>query len=209
MQKGLLSPLALALALAVALGASACNSDCSREGSGTSSASATPHEVVHFQIEPARVDFGTLTLGEPATRTVTVTNPTHNPLVLGVASRLGPCRLSWPAAIPAGGSVQVELSCSWMTAGTVQERLDVTTTDQPKASRPLEIAARIEPLLGFEPNYVDFELDFGERATREVRLIGKLAEAESVKITDTGDDSRICGLAAKAASTWPHSAHRM
>jgi hypothetical protein len=176
------------LALAAVLGASACDFERGREGSGTAKASASTRDAVHFRIEPARVDFGTLTLGETATRAVTVTNRTSTPLVLGTAGTLGPCRWTLPAPVPARGSASAELSCSWMTAGAVGERLDVTATDQPQDHQLIEISAHVEPLLGFEPNYVDFELDFGERATREVRLFGKLADDESVAIAGTGDD---------------------
>jgi hypothetical protein len=152
--------------------------------------------VPRLRFEPARLDLGRGVQDQEMRGTVRIANPGAAALEIAsvTASRFCTGRTD-ATSIPPGGSASISVLCRSDLYGPLREGLDVHTNDPALPTASLQLVAEVEPLLAFDAPAVELAMPFGEERTREVHLVGVLAEQARPRLDEKpAPDTEIVAL---------------
>ena len=149
-------------------------------------------------------DMGPMVLNEAARRSVVVTNAGALPLEIGTieASRFCSAGID-PKTIAPGASGQLEVTCRSDLQGPLREFLLVHSNDPLSDRVPIELVAKVTPLLGFDTQVVTLEMPFGEERSQEVHLVGTWLDRAAIRLkaSAVAEDSSVDRLSAPTGAT--------
>lgn len=140
-----------------------------------------------LELRPPRLNLGVVTQHETVRGTVELANPAASAVRVRAAATSGRCRWQGlPETIAGRTTIPLALACQSDLLGPLGEQLPLldATTGTPVIA--LQIVGRVEPIIGFDPTFVDLRPDFGQTASADVRLIGKRAAHAVPRVTSTG-----------------------
>jgi hypothetical protein len=145
-----------------------------------------------------------MVLNEAARRSVVVTNAGALPLEIGTieASRFCSAGID-PKTIAPGASGQLEVTCRSDLQGPLREFLLVHSNDPLSDRVPIELVAKVTPLLGFDTQVVTLEMPFGEERSQEVHLVGTWLDRAAIRLkaSAVAEDSSVDRLSAPTGAT--------
>lgn len=148
--------------------------------------------------------MGPMVLNEAARRSVVVTNAGALPLEIGTieASRFCSAGID-PKTIAPGASGQLEVTCRSDLQGPLREFLLVHSNDPLSDRVPIELVAKVTPLLGFDTQVVTLEMPFGEERSQEVHLVGTWLDRAAIRLkaSAVAEDSSVDRLSAPTGAT--------
>jgi hypothetical protein len=126
--------------------------------------------------EPAH-DFGKPRQGQKLRHVFSLRNPGSRDVRVFGAERSYSCRaIDPPGRVRAGTSVELAVECdNPKLSGKMADEILVRSSDPAHPELKLALLADIEPLLAFESASVSFDLAFGERREKVVKLVGHRA----------------------------------
>ena len=149
-------------------------------------------------------EMGPMVLNEAARRSVVVTNAGALPLEIGTieASRFCSAGID-PKTIAPGASGQLEVTCRSDLQGPLREFLLVHSNDPLSDRVPIELVAKVTPLLGFDTQVVTLEMPFGEERSQEVHLVGTWLDRAAIRLkaSAVAEDSSVDRLSAPTGAT--------
>jgi hypothetical protein len=157
-------------------------------GCRSKTTSVTPPAPLLHCAEP-RHDFGTPIEGARLSHVFRLENRGDAPLrLLSVDKSYGCAAVAPPTVIAPRGSAKLEIACDVsQRPGKMSDEVVVRTNDPHFPTLKLELAARVQPKLAFEPTEAVLEPEFGETQTRELRLIGHLAPSARLSLLARDD----------------------
>jgi hypothetical protein len=145
-----------------------------------------------------------MVLNEAAHRSIVVTNAGALPLEIGTieASRFCSAGID-PKTIAPGASGQLEVTCRSDLQGPLREFLLVHSNDPLSDRVPIELVAKVTPLLGFDTQVVTLEMPFGEERSQEVHLVGTWLDRAAIRLKSSAvaEDSSVERLSAPTGAT--------
>lgn len=149
---------------------------------------SAPKRPALFCVQP-RHDFGARAEGDRLSHVFHLENRGRAPLrLLSVDKSYSCAAREPPTRLEAGRSGKLEIVCDTdQRPGRMADEILVHTNDPRLPVLKLEVAARVQPRLAFEPTEAFFELAFGGTETRELRLTGKLAADARLTLLESDD----------------------
>ncbi|HJX64104.1 MAG TPA: hypothetical protein VJ860_09150 [Polyangia bacterium] len=133
-----------------------------------------------------------------------MTNAGALPLEIGTieASRFCSAGID-PKTIAPGASGQLEVTCRSDLQGPLREFLLVHSNDPLSDRVPIELVAKVTPLLGFDTQVVTLEMPFGEERSQEVHLVGTWLDRAAIRLkaSAVAEDSSVDRLSAPTGAT--------
>jgi hypothetical protein len=164
-------------------------SGCVRSKKENSSESATQTPKIEF--EEKSHDFGTATEGDRLTHVFVVKNTGGGTLIIDRVSTSCGCTAAVlkKKEIPPGSQGEVEVTFdTTRRGGDNRKTITVQSNDPANPRMELEIRAKVETLLAFEPAFVRLNPEFGKQQVSEAWLTGKLKDTAKLKIVQGGDN---------------------
>ncbi len=139
---------------------------------------------LRFSEDP--VELGALAKDQLATRELILENPTRVPLSVERIEASRFCRLQLASlSLEPAASAKVKLECRSDLPGPLSEKLRVFFRGR-REPLVLSVRGRIEPRLGFSPDYLEATLPFGESRRLTAKLTGtELGRAKPVLVPVT------------------------
>jgi len=154
---------------------------CTRQG--------VPGRKRAVEVVPPKLEFGVLTQNESVQATVELRNLGASALRLGITASSTRCR--WQAlsdVLAAGATATLSVTCQSDLLGPLQEQLTVRDGLQGDVVAALPIVGKVDPIIGFDTEFVDLRPQFGQEQSADVHLVGKRASQALPKVTSLGGD---------------------
>jgi hypothetical protein len=143
--------------------------------------------VDRLVVEPSSLSLGTITQNESTTVSANVKNTGVTTVRLQPIDSGRACRgVITPTTIESGKTATLTVSCRTDLLGALRETLRLSVTEPLQRSVSVDIYANVQPFIGFDTDYVDFNLAFGETKTIDVGVIGKFVTDAVLAVKETG-----------------------
>jgi hypothetical protein len=164
-------------------------SGCARGKKQASSENAAAAPKIEF--EEKSHDFGTATEGDRLTHVFIVKNTGNGTLIIDRVSTSCGCTAAALKKKEIGPGSQGEIEVTFDTTrrgGDNRKTITVQSNDPANPRMELEIRAKVETLLAFDPAFVRLNPEFGKQQVTEAWLTGKLKDDAKLKILQGADN---------------------
>ena len=133
------------------------------------------------------LNLGVLAQNESGRDSVQVTNAGKTALRVTATVKTPICQAAiLPERLQPGSIGTLSIACQTDFLGALKEQVELTTDSQNPQRITVPIEGQVLPIVGFKPDFVEFELSFGEHQTKEVSIVGKQANAAHLAIKASG-----------------------
>ena len=133
------------------------------------------------------LNLGVLGQNESGRDSVQVTNVGETALRVTATVKTPTCQAAInPERLQPGSIGALSIACQTDFLGALNEQVELTTDSQNPRKITVPIEGQVLPIVGFKPDFVEFDLAFGENQTKEVSIVGKRANDAHLAIKASG-----------------------